>query len=210
MAWGDFNNLWVLKGGHTENGDRFFSVVSSGRTSASGHKLKHTFCSWGDRLPGDLVEYSVFNIIKSPLDMDLGSWLYVALLEQGDWIKWPPQIPSNLNYSVILGFVLVNKKIHGSSLALRQVICHRWCPYQLNSFSPAEHSAFVCAVSCSNLDLLRGQSGWYAAKAKTLPGSVLTSWAVSMIMGLCWAYGQCMFDLPIKPQHIKFSIVQPH
>lgn len=32
-----------LKGGHTENGHRLFSVVSGDTTSGSEHKLKHFF-----------------------------------------------------------------------------------------------------------------------------------------------------------------------
>lgn len=32
----------------------------------------------------------------------LGNWLQVALLEQSGWTRWFPEVPSNLNYSVIL------------------------------------------------------------------------------------------------------------
>jgi len=32
----------------------------------------------------------------------MGSWLWVVLLEQEDWTRWPPEIPSSLNRLVIL------------------------------------------------------------------------------------------------------------
>lgn len=38
------------------------------------------------------------------LDMVLGKRLWVALPEQGAWTRWPPEVPSHLNHSVILWF----------------------------------------------------------------------------------------------------------
>ena len=39
------------------------------------------------RLSREVVESPSLEIFKSHLDMVLGSWLWVALLEQGDWTR---------------------------------------------------------------------------------------------------------------------------
>ena len=39
---------------------------------------------------------------KSCLDMVLGNWLQVALLEQEAWTRCPPEVPSNLKQPVTL------------------------------------------------------------------------------------------------------------
>lgn len=41
------------------------------------------------------------NMLKSHLDMDLGKFLHLALLEKGDGTIWPPEVPSNPNHSII-------------------------------------------------------------------------------------------------------------
>lgn len=37
-----------------------------------------------------------------PLDIILGNWLQLALLEQEGWTWWPADIPADLSYSVIM------------------------------------------------------------------------------------------------------------
>jgi len=77
------------------------SAQDNDRTRGSGHELKHIkFClksrehfftvrvnkHW-HRLSREVVESPSLEIFKSHLDMVLGSWLWVALLEQGDWTR---------------------------------------------------------------------------------------------------------------------------
>lgn len=52
-------------------------------------------------LPTDTVECLLIEIVKSLLDMAISNCLYVTLPEQGVWMKQPPEVPSNLSYSVI-------------------------------------------------------------------------------------------------------------
>ena len=114
---GDLINVYkYLKGGCKEDGARLFPVVSSDRTRGSRHQLKdrrfhlnikkHFFTvrvtgHW-HKLRKKVVESLSLEILKKCLSMVLGNWLQVALLEQGVWTRWPPEVPSNLNHSVIL------------------------------------------------------------------------------------------------------------
>lgn len=47
---------------------------------------------------------SLLEIPQSQLDMVLHNWFSVALLEQEVSIRWPPEVPSNINHCVILWF----------------------------------------------------------------------------------------------------------
>ncbi|KAK4812728.1 hypothetical protein QYF61_015047 [Mycteria americana] len=86
-----------LEGVCGEDGARLFSVVPRDRTSGHGHKLEHgggpsehqetLFHCQGDgalaQLPREVVECPSLETPKSRLDTALGSWLWVALMEQG-------------------------------------------------------------------------------------------------------------------------------
>ena len=105
-----------LEGGRKEDRARLFPVVPSDGTRGHGHKLGHrrvplnirerflgvrVMEHW-DRLLGEVVGPPSSEILKVCLDMVLGNWLWVALLEQGGWTRCSPQVPSHLNHSVIL------------------------------------------------------------------------------------------------------------
>jgi len=48
------------------------------------------------------VESPSLEIFKTRLDVVLCSLLWVTLLRQGVWTRWPTEVPSNPNHSVIL------------------------------------------------------------------------------------------------------------
>ena len=52
----------------------------------------------------EVVESPSLEIFKTRLDKVLCSLLYVTLLRQGGWTRWPTEVPSNPYYSVILWF----------------------------------------------------------------------------------------------------------
>lgn len=50
-----------------------------------------------ERLCWNILKYIfeyILNIFKSQLDVVLGNWLWVALLEPGAWTRWLPEIPA--------------------------------------------------------------------------------------------------------------------
>jgi len=94
LAWrklrGDLINAYkYLKGGHQEDGARFFSVVPGNRTRGNRHKLKHKkfhlnmrknfftlrVTEHWNRLPREVVEFPFLEIFKTRLDKVLCSLL---------------------------------------------------------------------------------------------------------------------------------------
>ena len=55
-----------------------------------------------NRLPGEVVDSPSLEIFKTHLDKVLCSLLWVTLLWQGGWTRWPTEVPSNPYHSVIL------------------------------------------------------------------------------------------------------------
>lgn len=97
-----------LKRGCREDGVRLFPVVSSDRARGKGHKpaykkfhlniRKHSFTMW----VMEVVESPYVEIFKSfpgKSVIDVAAWV-------GGWTRWPAEIPSNHNNSVILSFHL--------------------------------------------------------------------------------------------------------
>lgn len=88
-----------MKGGYKEDRVRLLVVFSD--RQGNGHRLQHRrIClsiskqfftvrvteHW-TRLPREVVKFPSFEIFKSYLDVVLGNWLGVALLEQGGWTR---------------------------------------------------------------------------------------------------------------------------
>ena len=63
------------------------------------------------RLPREAVESPSLEIFKTRLDKVLCSLLWVTLLQQEGWTRWPTEVPSNPYYSVIL-YAEVYLQIH--------------------------------------------------------------------------------------------------
>ena len=51
-------------------------------------------------MPREVLQSPSLEMLKSHLDMVLGNCLWVTLLEQGGWTRWPPELPSHLDHSV--------------------------------------------------------------------------------------------------------------
>lgn len=55
--------------------------------------------------------------------MALGNQLWVSLVEQGYWTRWPPEVPPNLNHSVILRIWTWNQGNRESNWVSWTVLC---------------------------------------------------------------------------------------
>lgn len=102
-----------LKERCNESGARLSSVVPSDRPGASGHTVTQQVPSQHQETllllwrctgcPGwQGVPY--LQIFKSHLDMVLGSWLWVVLLDQRIWTRWPPEVLFKLNFPLIFSY----------------------------------------------------------------------------------------------------------
>lgn len=105
------------KGGCKEDAASLFPVVASDRTEAMGTNwntvcylwtLGNTFSQWvwlstGTGCPESLRNLHPWKYSESVWTV-LGNLLLVSLLDQRGWIGWPPEVPCNLNCSVITWF----------------------------------------------------------------------------------------------------------
>ena len=126
------------------NWSRGSSVWRWGRTSS----LRVTE-PW-PRLPREVVESPSLEILKIHLDVVLCSLLWVTLLRQGGWARWPTEVPSNPDHSVILWLVVLvyllgwgwvwseQRGVVGGEVPplARHVMCcfgeiHRWGPFKI-------------------------------------------------------------------------------
>ena len=113
---------WLSQGApctaHEGTGKRFFSP----------HILRVTE-HW-NRLPREVVESPSLEIFKTCLDKVLCSLLYVTLLRQEGWTRWPTEVPSNPYHSVILWFCFQrsNQNLPSKTNAhwLHQVFLSTW------------------------------------------------------------------------------------
>ena len=124
------NDDKYLQGAGQEVGARLFPVVPSDRTRGNGHKLKQrklqlnrrkSFFPLGvmepwPRLPREAVESPSLEIFKTRPNVVLCSLLWVTLLRQGGWTRWPTDVPSNHNHSVILWFPCFKGRWWGEGL----------------------------------------------------------------------------------------------
>lgn len=130
------------------------------------------------------------------------------MLEQGDWTKWPPQVLSKVNYSVILGFSLVNK--------ISMAVLHLLGKWYVVGHAHTSWILFPLLKTVPLSVLCPGAmwTSWEVRVADMWPEpqlclAVLMSWTASMTKELCWIYGQCMSDLLIKTQPIKPILHRP-
>lgn len=66
--------------------------------------LLYRWMKYWHRLLIEVMEFPSLCIFKSHLDMVLGNQLYVTLLKQGSWTRWPLEVSSNTIHSVILWY----------------------------------------------------------------------------------------------------------
>lgn len=107
--------LWLPNGQAREDKARLFLGVFSGRSGGNGHKLQHEKF-WPSKRKNSLTMKVVKDLTRSPRLVDppplkiFKPQLHVALgqpdltrcdLSRG-WTGWPPGVPSNLHYSIML------------------------------------------------------------------------------------------------------------
>ena len=105
-AWRNKRRNNNLMGGDKEDIARHFSDISSDRTRGDEHKLKcNKFClntrknfftvwvvkHW-HRLPREALESPSLEIFKTQPDTVLDNLLWLTMLVQGGWTRWPPEL----------------------------------------------------------------------------------------------------------------------